>query len=164
VEDGGTIVAIGRSANVGEAFGLPIGNHLVERSPEGDVKPLPREKYYVPGSVLRVAVDNKAPIAQGLADHVDVFFDNNPVFTLDPSAALHGVRPISWFDSATPLRSGWAWGEGYLDGGVVGIDATVGKGHLFLFGPEITFRAQPHGTFKFLFNGIYLAGQEAGTK
>jgi hypothetical protein len=24
-----------------------------------------------------------------------------------------------------------------------------------LFGPEITFRAQPHGTFKFLFNGIY---------
>jgi hypothetical protein len=24
-----------------------------------------------------------------------------------------------------------------------------------MFGPEITFRAQPHGTFKFLFNGIY---------
>jgi hypothetical protein len=26
---------------------------------------------------------------------------------------------------------------------------------VFLFGPEITFRAQPHGTFKFLFNSIY---------
>jgi hypothetical protein len=24
-----------------------------------------------------------------------------------------------------------------------------------MFGPEIAFRAQPHGTFKFLFNGIY---------
>jgi hypothetical protein len=24
-----------------------------------------------------------------------------------------------------------------------------------MFGPEITFRAQPHGTFKFLFNSIY---------
>jgi hypothetical protein len=35
----------------------------------------------------------------------------------------------------------------------------MGKGHLFLFGPEITFRGQPHGTFKFLFNGIYLSGQ-----
>ena len=34
-------------------------------------------------------------------------------------------------------------------------EAHVGKGKLFLFGPEITFRAQPHGTFKFLFNGIY---------
>ena len=34
-------------------------------------------------------------------------------------------------------------------------EAPVGKGKLFLFGPEITFRAQPHGTFKFLFNGMY---------
>ena len=41
------------------------------------------------------------------------------------------------------------------------IDATVGKGKLFLFGPEITFRAQPHGTFKFLFNGIYLAARNS---
>jgi len=33
---------------------------------------------------------------------------------------------------------------------------------VFAFGPEITFRAQPHGTFKFLFNGIYLAGEGQG--
>ena len=31
----------------------------------------------------------------------------------------------------------------------------VGKGKVFLIGPEITFRAQPHGTFKMLFNGIF---------
>jgi hypothetical protein len=24
-----------------------------------------------------------------------------------------------------------------------------------MFAPEITFRGQPHGTFKWLFNGIY---------
>jgi hypothetical protein len=42
------------------------------------------------------------------------------------------------------------------------IDATVGKGKLFLFGPEITFRGQPAGTFKFLFNGIYLAARGPG--
>jgi hypothetical protein len=29
---------------------------------------------------------------------------------------------------------------------------------VLLIGPEITFRAQPHGAFKFLFNGMYLAG------
>ena len=46
--------------------------------------------------------------------------------------------------------------------GVQVLDATVGKGKLFLFGPEITFRAQPHGTFKFLFNGIYLATAAPG--
>jgi hypothetical protein len=35
------------------------------------------------------------------------------------------------------------------------VEANVGKGKLYLFGPEILFRAQPHGTFKFLFNGIF---------
>jgi hypothetical protein len=40
-------------------------------------------------------------------------------------------------------------------------EARVGKGKLFLFGPEITFRAQPHGTFKFLFNGIYYGGAQS---
>jgi hypothetical protein len=91
---------------------------------------------------------------------VDVFFDNSPVFKLNPDAALKGVRPIAWFDSATPLRSGWAYGQGYLEGGVQVAEASIGAGKLFLFAPEITFRAQPHGTFKFLFNGIYLGGRK----
>jgi len=32
-----------------------------------------------------------------------------------------------------------------------------------MFGPEIAFRAQPHGTFKLLFNGL-LYGPVAGSK
>ena len=115
----------------------------------------------MPGSVLRVAVDSTSPIAHGVTNPLDVFFDNSPVFRLEPEAALKGIRPVAWFDSANPLRSGWAYGQGYLQGGVAVVDATVGKGKLVLFGPEITFRAQPHGTFKFLFNGIYLAGRGA---
>ncbi len=143
--------------NLLEVLNLPVGNHLVERSPDGATRQLPPEKYYVPGSVLRVAVDTTAPIAHGISNPVDVFFDNSPVFRLEPAAAIKGVRPVAWFDSATPLRSGWAFGQGYLQGGVAVVDATVGKGKLYAFGPEITFRAQPHGTFKFLFNGIYLS-------
>ena len=76
-----------------------------------------------------------------------------------PNAVSKGVRPVMWFDSASPLRSGWAWGQNYLEGGTTAFEATVGRGHVFAFGPEITFRGQPHGTFKFLFNGIYTAGQ-----
>ena len=163
LEDGGTILAVGRSStNLAELMGLPVDNHLVERGSDGTSRPLPSEKYYVPGSVLRVAVDNTAPIAHGMTNPLDVFFDNSPVFRLEPEAALKGVRPIAWFDSPNPLRSGWAYGQGYLQGGVAVIEAPVGKGRLFLFGPEITFRAQPHGTFKFLFNGIYLAARPPG--
>ncbi|PYR77904.1 MAG: peptidase [Acidobacteria bacterium] len=161
LEDGGTIVAVGRSTSLAALLGLPIENHLAERAADGAARPISREKYYVPGSILRVAVDNTNPVAHGFADHVDVFFDNSPVFDLAPDAALKGIRPVAWFDSPSPLRSGWAWGQGYLDGGIVAVDAPVGRGRLFLFAPEITFRAQPHGTFKFLFNGIYLAGQAA---
>jgi hypothetical protein len=155
VENGGTIVAIGSSTSIGYHFGLPISNALVERLPDGTERRLGSEKFYAPGSVLQVAVDGASPLGYGLGEAVDVFYDNSPTFRLDPAAALKGVRPVAWFASAMPLRSGWAWGQGYLDNGVAVVEATIGKGKVFLFGPEITFRAQPHGTFKLLFNGIY---------
>ena len=63
---------------------------------------------------------------------------------------------MAWFGSASPLKSGWAWGQQYLEQAVEIVDARVGKGRVLLFGPEVAWRAQPHGTFKFLFNGIYL--------
>ncbi|MBP1636301.1 MAG: hypothetical protein H6Q10_2875 [Acidobacteria bacterium] len=156
LENGGTIITIGGSSGLAMHLGLPVQDHLVERSPDGSERRLGSEKYYVPGSVLRVAVDDTHPLAWGLGDHADVFFDNSPTFRLAPDAALKGVRAVAWFDSASPLRSGWAWGQSYLQSGVAAIDARVGKGRLFMFGPEITFRGQPHGTFKFLFNAIYL--------
>ena len=163
LEEGGTILAVGRSSmNLAELMELPVDNHLIERSPDGTSRPLPAEKFYVPGSVLRVTVDNTSLVAHGITNPLDVFFDNSPVFQLEPPAALQGIRPVAWFDSAAPLRSGWAYGQGYLQGGAAVVDAPVGKGRLVLFGPEITFRAQPHGTFKFLFNGIYLAARAPG--
>ena len=158
LDQGGTILAVGRSAmNLAQLMNLPLGNHLLEKSPDGSARPLPAEKYYVPGSVLRVAVDTTALLAHGITNPVDVFFDNSPVFTLAPDAVMKGIRPVAWFDTPRPLRSGWAYGQGYLQGGVQVVDASVGKGRLFLFAPEITFRAQPAGTFKFLFNGLHLA-------
>jgi hypothetical protein len=154
-EAGGVIVAFGGSAVLGHHLGLPVSDHLVEAAQDGSEKPLPGTKYYIPGSVLSVAVDNTNPVAFGLDKKVDVFFDNSPVMELAPDSTLRGVKPVAWFDTKTALRSGWAWGQHYLEGGTAAIEAQLGKGKVFLFGPEITFRAQPHGTFKFLFNSIY---------
>src|SRR5439155_1228305 len=44
--DGGTIIAIGSSTGLGQHIGLPLASHLVS-----DGKPLPRSKFYVPGSL-----------------------------------------------------------------------------------------------------------------
>jgi hypothetical protein len=160
-EEGGTIVAFGGSAVLGHHLDLPIDDQLVEEQPDGSERSLPGTKYYVPGSILRIAVDNTSPVAYGFEKQVDVFFDNSPVMDVRPDAALRGVKSVAWFDSKTPLRSGWAWGQHYLEGGAAAIEAALGKGKVLLFGPEITFRAQPHGTFKFLFNSIYYGGAQA---
>ena len=151
---GGTIITIGSSTSLARHLGLPFANHLIE-----DGKPLPNEKFYVPGSVLRVRVDNTRPVAYGLADQVDVFFDESPVWRLAPDAPPGGgqARAVAWYDTERPLRSGWAWGQERLKGGLAVAEARVGRGTVYLFGPEILFRGQPHGTFKFFFNGIHLA-------
>jgi hypothetical protein len=151
VENGGTVITVGAaSTNLAEHFKLPIADHLVENG-----KPLPEAKFYAPGSVLTAKIDRTHPLAHGMKERTDIFFDNSPVFRLDAAAAAQGIKPVAWFDTATPLKSGWAWGQGYLQNGVAVIEAPLGKGRVLLFGPEIIKRAQPHGTFKFLFNGIY---------
>jgi len=155
LNDGGVVITVGRATQLGYDLGLPIENHLLVRAPGQPDRQLAGEEYYVPGSILQVATDNSAAVTAGLPAKLDVFFDNSPVFRLKPDAALKGVKADAWIDSASPLRSGWAWGQNYLEGGAAVVEANYGKGKVYLFGPEITFRGQPHGTFKFLFNGIY---------
>lgn len=153
-ENGGTIITIGSSTNIAEHFGLPMSNHLVERTPSGEERELGSEKFYVPGSLLEVAVDSTTVAARGMTSRAIVMYDNSPVFRLAPDAQAKGVTPIAWFDVPNSLRSGWAWGETYLEGGVAAADARVGRGTVRLIGPEALFRAQPHGTFKLVFNGL----------
>ncbi len=159
VENGGMAITIGSSTNLAAHLGLPLTNHLVERTPDGADRPLGNAKFYVPGSLLEVAVDNTAPGAVGMTPRAIVMFDNSPVFRLAPDAAARGVRPLAWFDTPTSLRSGWAWGQNYLEGGVAAADATFGRGTVRLIGPEALFRAQPHGTFKLVFNGLIGTGR-----
>jgi hypothetical protein len=152
-EDGGTVITIGHAALLAERMGLPVSDALVSSSGSGS-RPLGADEFYIPGSVLRVAVDNTVPIGYGFEREVDVFFDASPAFKFDGGASGAGASRVAWYASASPLRSGWAWGQQHLQGTLAAVDVTLGKGHVLLFGPEIAYRAQPHGTFKFLFNGI----------
>jgi hypothetical protein len=151
IEKGGTVITIGTSAtNLAAYLKLPIESQLVENG-----TPLPRTKLFIPGSVLSSKVDTSNPLAFGMTEHTDVFFDDSPVFKVSSGVNTSSVHTIAWFDSKAPLRSGWAWGQAYLENGIVAADVRVGNGRVLMFGPEILQRAQPHGTFKFLFNGIY---------
>ncbi|WP_246153669.1 M14 family metallopeptidase [Terriglobus albidus] len=155
-ESGGTILTIGSSTTLAELLHLPVHNALTELR-QGKEEALPREKFYIPGSLLRAQVDTMTPLGYGMPSSTDVFFDHSPSFRLAPDAEQRHVRAVSWYQGTNLLESGWAWGQQYLDGTAAIVEASVGKGRVILFGPEIAFRGQPHGTFKFLFNGI-LAG------
>jgi len=154
MNDGGTVITIGSSTAMASHADLPLSNHIVD----GIGNPLTPAEYYVPGSVLRLRVDNTNPLAFGMDETVDFFFNNSPVFRMLPEAHSRGVNPVAWFDTETPLRSGWAWGQNRLKGGVTVVETSIGDGHLYLYGPEVINRGQPHGTFKLFFNGIHLAG------
>jgi hypothetical protein len=157
VEAGGMVVAVGGATRLGEMLGLPVENHLTEMGGNGQPRALPREKFYIPGSLLKAAIDNTDPLAYGMQDSANFFFDNSPVFGLRPDASQRGAKAVSWFAGASALVSGWAWGQQYLNGGAAVVEANLGKGTVILLGPEVTFRAQPHATFKLLFNALDLS-------
>jgi hypothetical protein len=153
VEEGGTVIAIAGAANGAiQAFDLPLSDHV-------DVG---RDQHYVPGSVLRVSVDPTNPVAHGYGTEADIYFANNATWDLTPGA--DHVRAVAWYGSEDPLRSGWAWGEQYLRNGIQIAEATVGQGRVVLFGNRLLFRTQPHGSYKFFFNSMYLSVAEGLTE
>jgi len=139
-------VTIGGSTALAELLGVAVQDHLVENG-----RALPREKFYIPGSLLKAHFDNTNPLAYGMPAEADVFFDNSPVFHI----ASDSVHRVGWYEGPAPLASGWAWGQQYLNGGTAIAEASVGEGKVIMLGPEVAFRGQPYGTFKLLFKALY---------
>jgi len=155
LQNGGTIITIGSSANLVYHLNLPVRNALVEMV-SGKEKTLPGEKFYIPGSVMQITLDNDYKANWGMNRNADVYFSASPVFKLLPDAiARKELVPLAWYASDKTLRSGWAFGQSYLQDGIAAFEAKVGNGKLFVYGPEITFRGQTHGNYKMLFNQLY---------
>lgn len=149
VKDGGSVVALGSSAvGLATAFDLPVSNPLADPASPGGV--LPRSKFYIPGSLLTATIDNKEPLAFGMPDKVDLFYDSSPLFKIDAGANIHSV---AWFGDK-PLHSGWALGQERIKGANAALEVQDGAGKLFLFGPEVAIRGQSHAAFKLLFNAL----------
>jgi len=155
MEAGGTVITIGKSCNLAYHLKLDVSDALVEMN-KGILTPLPGEKFYIPGSVLRVSLDTTQMSCWGMGSQTDIIFDSSPVFRIRPEAISQlKIKPLAWFSNDQPLRSGWAWGQQYLKDGIAAFEAKVGSGKLYAFGPEITFRSQTYSTFKLIFNQLY---------
>jgi hypothetical protein len=149
VKDGGHILCIGASAtNLAARLKLPVKSALVDEKGEA----LANTKFYIPGSLLDLRLD-AGVLTRGIGTKLDVMFDHSPSFRIvDDKDGVATV--VGSYDSAKPLRSGWAWGQEMLKDTAGIVDVTVGKGKVVMVGPEILFRGQPHASFKILFNAI----------
>ena len=156
LKNGGNIVAIGSATNLLFHLKLPVQDALVKVDGKGNKVPLASTDYYIPGSILKMNLDTRQQVTWGMPKHADVVFNRSPVFRLDASAGIDGVTPIAWYAKEDLLRSGWAWNASYLDQGIAALKAEIGKGNIYAFGPEILFRGQSHGTYKLLFNTLYI--------
>ncbi len=140
-EAGGTIVTLNKASEVyaGKEPGT-IVNAL---------DTVDRKGFYIPGSILQVAVDPSDPIAFGSTPTVPIFYENGPTFRVNGAA-----RSVAFFNTDKPLLSGWILGGQYLKGTSVIAEEPTGKGRIILFGFRPQYRAQSEVTYKFLFNAL----------
>jgi hypothetical protein len=147
VEAGGALVTFDQASDlVIDRFG-GVFSHVHDV-----VAPLDQKTFYCPGSVLKVDVDPNEPAAFGMAREAAAFFAGSRGFETDDPSVTSVVR---YAPAGELLMSGWLLGADKLAGRHALLDVQYGKGRVLLFGFRPQFRAQPHGTFKLLFNALY---------
>ncbi|HYN19373.1 MAG TPA: M14 metallopeptidase family protein [Thermoanaerobaculia bacterium] len=154
VEDGGTLVALDESADyVIDLLGLPVTNVLAKVSPD---------LFNCPGSMLRIRLDPAHPLSHGLQAEEAAYFADSPAFQTSPPDARFERRVVASYpeNEKDILVSGYLKGGERLEKRAAVVDFKVGKGRVVLIGFRAQHRAQPHRTFKLLWNALYLAGLE----
>lgn len=152
VRKGGTVVAMGRSAELFmDRLKLPVRNAL---------RGLGRDAFICPGSILRVKVDPEHPLAYGMRPDTDVYFSNSMAFEPVPSFADAAVSFAAIYPEKGLLRSGWLQGEERLAGRAAAVEIRCGRGRVVLLPIKVLNRAQAHSTFKLLFNAILTSAAE----
>ena len=107
-------------------------------------------------SILEARIDNTHPLAYGMDERAMVIWDESPAFRLQPEAALKGVKPVAWFDNADAAAQRLGVGPAVpRSGGRRSSTRRSARAASCCSGRRSLWRAQPHGTFKLFFNGIY---------
>jgi hypothetical protein len=149
IRDGGTLVCLNFAANFAiQQFKLPVKNVLTG---------IPRQDYFLAGSVVEVSVNTSDQIMAGLTAQTAVFADDGtPAF--DTLEGFKGTVLAKYGESGSPLLSGYLIGEKHLNGKAAALDVQLDNGHVVLLGFRPEWRGQPFGTFKVLFNSVLSAG------
>ncbi len=152
VRDGGTVVALDSAGGYFiDLFQLPVADVLAD---------VPAEGFAAPGTLLRILVDVEHPLGYGLRPEEAAYFADSPAYrTTLPDARFERRVVARYPDHREDVPvSGYLLGAELLERRAAVVELTVGKGRVVLIGFRAQHRAQPHRTFKLLFNALYLPG------
>ncbi|GAJ23296.1 unnamed protein product, partial [marine sediment metagenome] len=111
--------------------------------------------FYCPGSILKVeGIDSSHPITYGYGSESIVYFHRCAVFEITGE----GPVGLAWYpdDPDEIILSGWIIDEeGLTAGAPVLIEYPMEDGKVIMAAFLANNRAQPHETFKFIFNAIF---------
>jgi len=136
---GGTLVFLNRStAYATQALGVKAKNI---------VQGVSDREFYAPGSLLKVVLDTRHPLALGLPREIAIWSEQSPAWSTEAGA-------VARYPTAQILAAGWLLGEQRLAGRAALVDARLGRGHVILFGLQPQYRGQSYQTFKLFFNSL----------
>ena len=158
VEAGGTLICLDQSGGLAiDLFKLSVRDVAHEAS---------SDRFFCPGSIVRVELDPSQPIAYGMPARTAGFFSFSSAYEVagpTTSAGHSGdlgpapVQTIARYGAKDILLSGWLEGEPVIAGRSAVVQATVGAGRVVLIGFRAQHRAQSLATFRLLFNSILTA-------
>ena len=163
VNGGGTLLAFDSASDfVINQFGLPVENVT-----EG----LSNTEFFIPGSLIRAKVSIDYPLAYGMQPEIAASFSHSRAFEIEKidregEGGKEDIKkapappidvPVKYAKDDL-LMSGWALGEDkYLAGKAARMNVQYGAGNILLYGFRPQFRGQPRGTYKLIFNPIFMS-------
>jgi hypothetical protein len=146
VEKGGILVTLNSATGlVFKDFEAPVSNAL-ER--------IDRTKFFCPTSLLKIKVDNSAPIGYGMPKEAAAMFSRSLALSTRVPSGEWDRTVVASYPKEDILLSGWLLGEDQIARKAAVVDVKHKKGHIVLIAFRCQHRAQSHGTYKFLLNAL----------
>ncbi len=158
VESGGTLLCLDTSTSFAiRYFDLPVKNAL---------SGLKRSDFFCPGSILRINLNTDSTVAYGMEKRSPAYFARSYAFEVENNSNdKNSLKPkiqtpeiVAAYDDTVTMLSGWILGAHHLHNKAAILSVPYGEGKIVLYGFRVQHRAQPHGTFRLLFNGIVFGG------
>ena len=150
LKNGGNLILLDSAWELArEDLELPIQNVLAGIS---------RDRFYCPGSILKIELDPGDPVAWGMPAESILFFSQSAAFHTSPPLFPHITRRVvgRYPDRPDHLLSGFIKGERLLNRAAAIVRFTCHDGNVVVLGGRVQNRGQTFATFKLLFNAIFL--------